>query len=731
MGEGDIVRRCKSLSFSVFGHYIFSYIVILLIPILITFAFAARDLHVRQQDALEAANHSLAQSAENIEKRFDELGRVARLISSNDVKGQELAVNRSGSYYKKYILYQKLANYCYTNNSLNRCYVTVNSPDGGYVVGSNGTITDISFFYRIAYNDLDGRCEEWWQKQKKMLGQVSTERMRIGGEWTDVLLMRYPLLSDNGTWESDGIVFMDISKEEIKQLIIGQNEMLSFLFTNQQEEPISLIASKEQPPSKVVELKYVSSRGHVYECTLPESQVLVDWQQKLMAYWAIIALTSLLGGVYCFWAARRNSTPVTEMASALSVDIPVQSPHKNVLRYLQSSVNDLVEDRRMLREESRRRLPFVQVAFMERLLFGLLSDFSDIPSQMRKLEISLNGDSYQVAVIKPLDIGDDTELETLAGMALETELTNASAGNCYIYRMNNHCMAAILALSRKQPERDGHAILQDALAELKQKQHIRVRAALGKAYESIADVNLSYSQAYKLLDATGGDSQEALIDYRYAPEIGRYFYYPSEMELKLIRVAASGNETAVKETFQELYEENFAREQLSPAMIRYLLNELNGTYLKLAANIQKREIILPLPDLAEPTEKSFWAIEEEYLRVCRLVAGSKNHEDEKLRQRMQAYLDANYRDAGLNLALMSEAFAVNEVYMSRLFKKCMGDTFSHVLEHIRMQAARNLLHDPSRSVAQVAEACGYASPHAFRRAYKRYFGDLPSETRDE
>ena len=153
----------------------------------------------------------------------------------------------------------------------------------------------------------------------------------------------------------------------------------------------------------------------------------------------------------------------------------------------------------MLREESRRRLPFVQVAFMERLLFGLLSDFSDIPSQMRKLEISLNGDSYQVAVIKPLDIGDDTELETLAGMALETELTNASAGNCYIYRMNNHCMAAILALSRKQPERDGHAILQDALAELKQKQHIRVRAALGKAYESIADVNLSYRQGGRLV----------------------------------------------------------------------------------------------------------------------------------------------------------------------------------------------------------------------------------------
>lgn len=428
MGEGDIVRRCKSLSFSVFGHYIFSYIVILLIPILITFAFAARDLHVRQQDALEAANQSLAQSAENIEKRFDELGRVARLISSNDVKGQELAANRSGSYYKKYILYQKLANYCYTNNSLNRCYVTVNSPDGGYVVGSNGTITDIPFFYRIAYNDLDGRCEEWWQKQKKMLGQVSTERMRIGGEWTGVLLMRYPLLSDNGTWESDGIVFMDISKEEIKQLIIGQNEMLSFLFTNQQEEPISLIASKEQPPSKVVELKYVSSRGRVYECTLPESQVLVDWQQKLMAYWAIIALTSLLGGVYCFWAARRNSTPVTEMASALSVDIPAQSPHKNVLRYLQSSVNDLVEDRRMLREESRRRLPFVQVAFMERLLFLLGGGEKQIEYAITNMVANITG-----------MICDGAK----AGCAMKVATAVSAGIQCAVLAMNDVCVPPI------------------------------------------------------------------------------------------------------------------------------------------------------------------------------------------------------------------------------------------------------------------------------------------------
>ena len=726
-----MAKKKQSFSRSVFGHFILSYAVILLIPILITFTFAARDLHVRQQEALEVAWDSFVQSVENIEKRFDEIWRVARLISSNDVDDQALETRRIDSYYEKYVLYQKLANYCYTNNSLNRCYVAAKSENDGYVVSSNGTITDIPFFYKIIYNDSTDQSWEWWETQKKLLGQVSVEHMRIGDTWTDVLLMRCPLLRDNGTWASDGIVFMDIAQEEIQGLITNQSEMLSFMFTNQQGEQVSLISTDTPLPRRVMELKYTSSMGRTFECVLPEDLVLLGWQRQLMAYCAIFALASLLGGMYCFWAARRNSTPVAEMASALSVDIPAQAPHKNVLRYLQSSVNDLVEDQRLLREEARRRLPFLQVAFMERLLFGLLSDFSDIPAQLSELEISLNGDLYQAAVLKPLDIGGDPEMETLAGMSLEAEVTSAAAGNCYVYRMNNHRAAVILALKNEQPECDGRAILRDAIEMLKQKHHIRVRAALGKAYESIADVNLSYLQACKLLDAIGNDAQEGLIDCRYVPEGGHYFYYPSEIELKLIRVAASGNETAVRETFQELYEENFAREQLSSAMIRYLLNELNGTYLKLAANVQKRDIMLPLPDPVDPTEEAFWGIEEEYLQVCRLIAASKDSGDENARERMQEYLEANYTNAGLNLSMMAEAFEVSDVYMSRLFKKCMGDTFSHALENIRMQAARRLLRDPSRSIAQVAEACGYASPHAFRRAYKRYFGDLPSEMREE
>ncbi len=76
---------------------------------------------------------------------------------------------------------------------------------------------------------------------------------------------------------------------------------------------------------------------------------------------------------------------------------------------------------------------------------------------------------------------------------------------------------------------------------------------------------------------------------------------------------------------------------------------------------------------------------------------------------------------------------LNYDYVRKLFKKEMGLTPHEYLVSVRMERAGNIILSgisnrySSFTVGQIAEACGYAEPLYFSRAFKNYFGVSPTE----
>lgn len=64
-------------------------------------------------------------------------------------------------------------------------------------------------------------------------------------------------------------------------------------------------------------------------------------------------------------------------------------------------------------------------------------------------------------------------------------------------------------------------------------------------------------------------------------------------------------------------------------------------------------------------------------------------------------------------------------HLTRLLKRHRGCGFSELLQRARMERARALLRTGSRSVAEVARACGYADPDYFSAAFTRREGMSP------
>lgn len=92
------------------------------------------------------------------------------------------------------------------------------------------------------------------------------------------------------------------------------------------------------------------------------------------------------------------------------------------------------------------------------------------------------------------------------------------------------------------------------------------------------------------------------------------------------------------------------------------------------------------------------------------------------------YLKNNYAQP-ISLDSVAKQFYLNASYLSRIFTKTMGVTFTAYLTDIRLGAARKMLEESDLSISEIARACGYNTEPAFYSTFKKTVGCSPGEYR--
>lgn len=123
-----------------------------------------------------------------------------------------------------------------------------------------------------------------------------------------------------------------------------------------------------------------------------------------------------------------------------------------------------------------------------------------------------------------------------------------------------------------------------------------------------------------------------------------------------------------------------------------------------------------------------------YYLASKLMTYFKTDVQEALRQkrrhaaRMTAivdYIDQHYRE-NFGLADLAEAMGLSVPYLSSFFSKYMGVNFIQYYTDIKLTHAVRELLISDDSIETVAMNHGFPEPHAFVRAFKRKYGELPS-----
>ncbi len=90
-------------------------------------------------------------------------------------------------------------------------------------------------------------------------------------------------------------------------------------------------------------------------------------------------------------------------------------------------------------------------------------------------------------------------------------------------------------------------------------------------------------------------------------------------------------------------------------------------------------------------------------------------------EQIEKYLEENFADSTLNLALIAQHFGFSSSYLSRKFKADTGKKFVEYLNELRMKKAMQCAKSGSK-MYMTASFVGIPDPNYFSRCFKKYTG---------
>lgn len=171
----------------------------------------------------------------------------------------------------------------------------------------------------------------------------------------------------------------------------------------------------------------------------------------------------------------------------------------------------------------------------------------------------------------------------------------------------------------------------------------------------------------------------------------------------------------------------YAREAIRLGVTRFLLKPSNMDELEeaidvMCANLKKKEII------EEETETvgTESASDQELSEDDKKESASSSF----IVKNALAYIEESYAQK-LTLGEVAEKTYVSQWHLSKLLNRHTGQSFSDILNHVRIEHAKELLKDPSLRIGDISEQVGFLDLAHFSRVFKKQEGMSANEYRNQ
>lgn len=738
-----------------FLKYIWSYLFILLIPLILMTIFIYENAVTNLRSEIEHSRlDQLTQTKVIIDGRMKELSEIASRVSYDE----RLTKYRVHDPLTSGDAIQALDQYKATSSIIGEIFLYFHKDEKIY--SSNGLYNLDVFAKKFSFQS--------WDKARmfKDLNESQYPEMRpadtvsnASGLKETMLAYLIPITPNSPT--PHGTVMYLIRESELTSLIdsiLGSYQGLTYILDNEGRilvdnrqgealtgsEAKSLINLSPGIHERTINGKAHSivsvksdNNGWTYVTAMPSSQFFSSVLHVRSFIIMLFIIVVLVGAAIALLLARMQYQPISMLVEFASTNSPAKRPQSGKT----PSGNELDRIRTALQEYSSRidlQEPFARNHFLSMLLkYGSAQSLS--PELREAFDLHFDRSRYFVMVIGSEQAGqeksDRQDRTEMIRLLTQIEFPELAALGYGVELPQLDQLGLIICYD---PE-DGadefsqmHQIVEAVRGCLLESFDVFPMIGVGTSYPSPDQLNQSFIEAcsaFELRATTGQGSVTYFEKLSYTPD--HTAWVPNNTLMKLSQSLKQGSYDVAAQIIS-LSVQDLQAAEVSAMLMRCVCFDLLNTILKTASELGIHSVLQDVPpgmvysSSLEEVERGLLSLAS---RICSQVERNNQKEEQSMIDRIVAYIDGHYTDHTLSLESVAFEFDISPSHVSRSFKEKMGLNFIQYVWQKRLEEVIHQLRTTSDPLKDIILRVGYQDTPNFTRKFKKETGYTPGQYR--
>lgn len=499
---------------------------------------------------------------------------------------------------------------------------------------------------------------------------------------------------------------------------------------------LTLEKTDQQPARQVIYAKSAYNNW-TYLTVLDKKEIADAFQTTKFGIIMMGLVLTLLMVVVAYFIAIYFTKPFQQIKRSLPKNPNFafkNEPSKNEIEWIINSIDNIVTEKESLESLIQSEMPQLETQLILNLFRKRISA-EELARKMPRLGYPQIENQMYITLLVQLDnLGDrepsDKDVLLLAINKIVEETIPEQQRMLPII-LNDNTQATILILAGLSEQEMRKQVLDDAtllVRNVKEYLNVSISIGISTAYDNLLESKEACEMSKQALHHRLNLGKESIIFYEDISMVISgpvLLHYPTELEAKLFDAIRIGDEEQVYHTVHSLLEEMMIKNNHSMnfevLLVRFVnnliqLEQLLGIEVLLTQD--NHALYHRLLDIRNPEEIERMLIEQVIFPMVKSMKEKTNQQFRCLSEKIAAIIRAEY-DQELSLELIGDRLHYNPNYLSSIFKKEYGTTFSEYLMGYRLQMGKKWLVETDMTIKEIAERLQYHNSQNFIRSFRK------------
>lgn len=266
---------------------------------------------------------------------------------------------------------------------------------------------------------------------------------------------------------------------------------------------------------------------------------------------------------------------------------------------------------------------------------------------------------------------------------------------------------------------------------IQDKLNISILGVVSEIGDDIGGVKYLYQNVMEAFEYGKVVGERSVIDVRELPNYNEFYLLEEWMDEEFREAFASRDITKACDIVDKIFENqdsNFTNIAMAKILSYKAFSIVTDIFRIYVTDIMQQEVAIGYFEVmsrAQTVEKMKGYFKELLQIQFREISAQQKRESKGLVAEVMKYIEDNYVDFNLNLNSVAEALGKNSRHISRVFKENTEMGVLDYINSVRIKKAKILLVSHEYTIEEVAEQVGYNSARTFRRAFTKMTGEMP------